>query len=61
MNVTKDINKSCMSCNCTYVEDIWFDIVCKHSHEPCIIDIENDIFGICDKWERDSHWEENNV
>ena len=51
--ITNNINKCCMNCAHSYVEDIWFDFMCKLRHGVCVIDIDNDQYTVCDEWMKD--------
>lgn len=50
MSRTNDMGKSCVVCK----NSIWNDendIFCRLTDEPCIADIENDIFTTCEEFE----------
>lgn len=53
MNKTNNVDKCCMNCAHSYVEDIWFDFMCKLGHGVCVIDIDNDQYSVCDEWMKD--------
>lgn len=58
MNKTNNIDKCCMNCSYSYVEDIWYDFMCKLGYGVCTIDIDNDEYSVCNEWTKGANTHE---
>lgn len=47
---TNDMGKSCVVCKRSYNNDN-DEFVCRLTDEPCIADLENDVYTTCEEFE----------
>ena len=47
---TNDMGQSCTVCKHSFVNNV-DEFVCKLTDEPCITDVENDIYTTCEEFE----------
>lgn len=53
LTLTNNIDKCCMNCVYAQIENAHFDTTCELTHKVCRIDIDKDIYTVCDKWIED--------